>query len=80
MRARVTSSREGSGNCGENRPSCTLPVLPGSRCERNANNRGMGWMRFQIEMKQLDPELFVVRWQRRPNGARVRRAAVEVRA
>jgi hypothetical protein len=30
IRARVISRRDGSGNCAENNPSCTLLTLPGS--------------------------------------------------
>ena len=34
-------------------------------------------MRFEIEMKQLDPELFLVGRQRRPNRASMRASAIE---
>ena len=76
IRASVTSRRDGSGICGENKPSCTLLVLPGSACKRHRHNRGLRRMGFEIEMQQLDPELIIGR-QRRPDGAGMRSAAFE---
>ena len=42
IRASVTSSRDGSGNCGENNPNCTLLVLPGSASKVRARIAACG--------------------------------------
>ena len=43
-----------------------------------SENRGLWRMRFEIEMKQLDPELLVIGRQRRPDRACMCRAAFEL--
>jgi hypothetical protein len=68
-RASVTSSREGSGVCGANNPSCTLLCAPASAAQREPNHRRLRRMRSNLQLQQLEQKFPVDRRHRRPDRA-----------
>ena len=60
------------GQLGREQAELHLAGAAGFGVKCDGKNRGLWRMRLKIEMQQLDPELSVCGWQRRPNRSAMR--------